>query len=191
MKSTILIACASALIISCNSKTESPDKTDKDTTSVVSTEKSDVSAEKIDYAYIPANHPPDNWLPGDQKNVAMVLKSLKAFETGNIDEALMAFADSVQWSGDGYDDKMSKEDMKKAFTDAWSKMSSMKIEMNDYETVVSKDKKNNWVSLWYKQIVTDKSGKTDSIFYMDDLKIENGKITILDEKQRRYPAPKK
>jgi hypothetical protein len=62
--------------------------------------------------------------------------------------------------------------------------------MEDYEAVQSKDKKDEWVSLWYKAVNTDKKGKVDSVFKMFDLKIENGKIAVLDQKQRRYPAKK-
>lgn len=184
MKRTILIACASALIISCNSKTESSDKADKDAAPGATTE-------KIDYAYLPDNHPPDNWVPGDQKNVALALKSLKGWETGNIEEAVASFADSVRWSFDGVDAKISKDTLRAWLTDFWSKTSSVKVKMDDYESVISKDKKNEWVTMWYKQIVTDKSGKTDSVAVVDDLKFENGKFTILDEKQRKYPAAKK
>jgi hypothetical protein len=63
--------------------------------------------------------------------------------------------------------------------------------MDDYEAVTGKDKKSEWVTLWYKQVVTYKSGKMDSAEVVDDLKVENGKFTVLDEKQRKYPAPKK
>jgi len=62
--------------------------------------------------------------------------------------------------------------------------------MGDYESVISKDKKEEYVTLWFKEIVTDKSGKTDSLAYVADLKIENGKITELDEKTRKYPVRK-
>lgn len=186
MKKTIVIASVSLIIISCNNKTETTGSAAKDTTTAVTP-----AEEKIDYAYLPANHSADNWDRGDQKNIAIVLKSLKGFENGNVDEALAAFADSVRWTTDGYDEKLSKEGLRKAFTDAWANMSSLKIMMEDYEAVVSKDKKDNWVSLWYKQISTDKKGKTDSAFYMDDVKLENGKIVVLDEKLRKYPAPKK
>jgi hypothetical protein len=36
--------------------------------------------------------------------------------------------------------------------------------------------------------VAVQSGKVDSMSYLDDLKIENGKIVELDEKSRRYPV---
>jgi hypothetical protein len=181
MKRIFFIACASALIISCNNKTESANK---ETTT-------DSNTEKINYAYLPENHPPDNWIPGDQKNVALVLNSIKGWETGNVDQAVAPFADSVRWSFDGIDQKVSKDTLRAWLTDFWSKTSSVKVKMDDYESVISKDKKNEWVTLWYKQIITSKSGKIDSVAVVDDLKIENGKVVVLDEKQRKYPAPKK
>lgn len=185
MKKTIFVALASAFIFSCNSKPESTETTAKDSAAA------EPVVENISYAYTPVHHQPDNWDMGDQKNVALVLASLKAFENGKVEDALAAFADSVQWSADGFDKKLSKEEIRKEFTDAWAKMASTKIDMDDYETVVSKDKKDNWVGLWYKQTTTYKSGKKDSLYFMDDLKIENGKITVLDEKQRKFPSPKK
>ena len=181
MKKMLIIACATLFAIGCNNKAETTE----------SKAAPDATAEKIDYAYLPANHPPDNWDRGDQKNVAFVLKSLKAFESGNVDEALAAFADTVHWSADYFDQKVSKDSLRAMFNDFWKNMASLKIVMSDYEAVTSKDKKEEWVTLWYKQIMTDKAGKVDSAAMVNDLKIENGKITELDEKSRKYPAAKK
>jgi hypothetical protein len=147
MKKLLMIACASLFVIGCNSKTESTESTATtgDTT-------------KIDYAYLPENHAPDNWIPGSQQNLAFVLKSLKAFETGDIEGSLAAFADSVHWSFDGFDQKISKDSMRAMMTGLWKTLSSVKITMADYETVTSKDNKEEWVTLWYKQVMTDKAG---------------------------------
>jgi hypothetical protein len=181
MKKFMIIACASIFIIGCNNQPASKE---------TSAEAPAAAAEKIDYAYIPENHPPDYWERGDQKNVAMVLKCLKDFEGGNIDGCITAFADSVTWSFDGFDKKISKDSLKAMFKDAWKNMGSMKVHMGDYEAVISKDKKEEYVTLWYKQVMTDKKGKADSMACVDDLKIENGKIVLLDEKTRKYPVKK-
>jgi len=144
------------------------------------------SSEKIDYAYTPKDHQPDNWDRGDQKNVALVLNSLKAWADGNIDESLKDFADSVAVAWDGFDSKVSKDTLRVWFKHDYT----VQIKMDDYEAVTSKDKKDNWVSLWYTEIHTDKNGKVDSVFNMDDLKIDNGKIVVLDQKTRKFPKPK-
>lgn len=179
MKKFLVIACASLLGIGCNTETTSSEKNGSTTD----------STGQIEYAYLPANHPPDYWIHGDQKSVAMVLNTLKAFETGDIEGSLAGFADSVRWATDGFDAKISRDSLRTMFTE-WKKMSTVKIEMEDYEGVISKDKKEEWVTLWYKQINTNKEGISDSLSLVNDLKIENGKITVLDEKARRYPVKK-
>ncbi len=37
--------------------------------------------------------------------------------------------------------------------------------MEDWESVISKDKKEEWVTLWYSQKWEDMKGKTDSSGY--------------------------
>ncbi|HEY1017354.1 MAG TPA: hypothetical protein VGE25_00045, partial [Sediminibacterium sp.] len=64
------------------------------------------------------------------------------------------------------------------------------IKMEDFESVISKDKKDEYVTLWYKQIMTDNMGKTDSLAMINDFKIVNGKIVALSEAMRHYPAKK-
>ena len=182
MKKCTTMAIAALLLVACNNN-----ETSKEGSAVAPAA---VAAEKIDYAYLPSNHPADYWDRGDQKNIAMVLKSLKAFETGNVEESLADFADSVRYSVDGFDAKVSKDSLRAMFKEGWKNMSAMKVDMGDYETVISKDKKEEFVTLWYKQVTTDKAGKKDSLSCVDDLKIENGKIALLDQKTRKFPAKK-
>jgi hypothetical protein len=92
----------------------------------------------------------------------------------------------VQVAWDGFDAKVSKDSLRQLFKHDYA----VEIKMDDYEAVTSKDKKDNWVSLWYTQVTTDKNGKVDSVFTMDDVKIENGKISRLDEKTRKFPKAK-
>ncbi|MEO5685489.1 MAG: hypothetical protein ABIQ88_22775 [Chitinophagaceae bacterium] len=181
MKKIMVIACVSVLTIGCNNQAPAKEG---------SLPAADSTAEKIEYAYLPESHPPDYWDRGDQKNVAIALKALKGFETGNIEESLEQFADSVAWSFDGFDARISKDSMRTLFKDAWKNMKSVQIKMDDYEAVISRDKKEEFVTLWYKQIVTDRAGKTDSMSCVNDFKIEKGKIALLDETTRKYPAKK-
>ena len=153
------------------------------------TAKTDSAGEaKPVYAY--TINKPDNWETGSSQNTAIVLSSLKAFENNKIDESLANFADTVSWRADYLDAKLSKDSMKAMFIKSWSEMASMKIDMHDFESVISKDKKDAYVTLWYVQTSTDKKGKTDSISVINDLKIVNGKITELDEAIRHFPVKK-
>ena len=67
---------------------------------------------------------------------------------------------------------------------------SVKIDLHDFESVISKDKKDEFVTLWYNQTTTDKKGKVDSVSVINDLKISNGKIVALDEAFRHFPVKK-
>lgn len=166
------------LLFSCNSQTKEASTKEEPKTE---------PAEKLDYPYILKDHPSDNWDRGDQKNVVLVLNSLKAFENNKIDEAVSYFADSIQFVTDGFDAKISRDSIKAMLQKMRGSLKSFEIFMEDYETVISKDKKSEWVSLWYKEKWTDNKGVTDSIFYMDDVRIANGKIILIDEKSRKFP----
>jgi hypothetical protein len=146
-----------------------------------------IQAENITYAYT-IKHEADYWDKGNQQNVALVLNALKAFETGNVEESMKYFGDSVTFRTDYVDTKFSNDSLKAAFTGYRNDLVSLTVEMQDWETVISKDKKYEWVGLWYKEKWTDKAGKTDSAYVMDDVRVENGKIVELDEKKRHYPG---
>ena len=177
------MAVTAILILSCNNET-------KDTTSTEETKKEPATTETLVYAYPLKDHPSDNWDRGDQKNVVMVLNALKAWENNKLDECFSYFADSVELAFDELETKLSKDSTQKFFQPQRDNMKNYSIDMEDYEAVISKDKKNEWVSLWYKEKWTDSKGKTDSIFHMDDLKIVNGKIALIDSKSRKYAKKK-
>jgi hypothetical protein len=176
MKKLFVIALA-AILFSCGSETK--EASTKEEPKIEPTE-------KLTYAYPLKDQPSDNWDRGDQKNVVLVLNSLKAWENNNLDEAMKDFADTMQLYFDGFEAKLSKDSTKKLFKPQRDNMKTYSIEMEDYEAVISKDKKKEYVSLWYKEKWTDAKGVTDSIFHMDDIKIVNGKIAMIDQKSRKY-----
>lgn len=180
----LFILVSVTLFMSCNNTGSNESKETKETSATT-------PEEKVEYAYLPSDHAPDNWDRGSQKNLELVLKSLKAFETGDVEGSLSYFGDSVTWSVDNFDQKLSKDSLRAMLTGYRNSLASVKITMGDYESVISKDKKEEWVTMWYKQVTTTKSGVTDSIAVVDDAKVVNGKIVVLDEKSRRLPAKKK
>jgi hypothetical protein len=181
MKKLIFLFLAPALLLACNSPAPSSASS--------ADSKKDTTSEVLNYPYT-ISHPGDYWEPGDQKNALMVLNSLKAFENGNTDEAANAFGDSVSWRFDYFDKKVSKDTLKAMFKNFRAGFKKIEIRMHDWESVISKDKKEQYVSLWYTQVMEDNKGKIDSVYTMNDLKIENGKISELDEKFRQFPKKK-
>ena len=182
MRQVFLLLCSAAFLFACNdSDTKTAYETKLDDTKVAAISTNDFAYPKKDW---------DDWQPGSIDNLKMALQSLKDFETGNIDASLNAFADSIELKFDEMEGKFPKDSVAKMFKADRAKMKTMQIDMDDYETVKSKDGKKEYVSMWYNQKWQDEKGAWDSVFCMDDLKIENGKIVSIDEK-RRKPAKKK
>jgi hypothetical protein len=143
---------------------------------------------KMDYAYT-IEHP-DNWVAGPKENTKMVLQSLKDFENGDIDKSLTAFADSVELRFNEMEGKFSKDSIASMFKHERSGLKAMQIDMHDFESVKSKDGKEEYVSHWYTQKLQGQNGAWDSVSVMDDLRIQNGKVVLIDEKTRKFAKKK-
>ncbi len=161
---------------------------DESGTAKTDSKDSTATADTMHYPYTIKN--PDAWETGDKAHTMNVLKALKAYENGNIDECVTYFGDSVLLRFDELDAKVSKDSLKVMFKRNREANKSLKINMGDWESVKSKATKEEYVSLWYKEIMEDNSGKKDSLSVMDDLKIEKGKIVELDEKTRKFAKKK-
>lgn len=185
MKQVLVIAATVFFAFGCNNKSET---TDTKTTTDSTTATADVDTAAYPYKL---EKPYQNWQPNDQVHAINVMKSLKAYETNDINACVAAFGDSVELRFDGYQEKVSNDSLKTMFTRTRGDLADLKIKMGDWESVISKDKKEQYVTLWYKEITTDKKGKTDSLSIVDDLKIENGKIILIDQKIQHFPAVKK
>ncbi|MEO7308447.1 MAG: hypothetical protein ABIR78_09310 [Ferruginibacter sp.] len=183
MKKAFFFAVITIFMISCNDKGGSTTSTTDSTKTTVSDSKDLVYPYTLDEPY-------KDWQPGDKQHAVTVMKSLKAFETGDVDGAVAAFGDSVDVRFDYYHAKLSNDSLKKFLVQQRAAYTSMTIKMGDWESVVSSDKKTEYVTLWYKQIWTDTKGKTDSLAVIDDAKMVNGKIVELDEKIQHFPAKK-
>ena len=95
--------------------------------------------------------PYKEWSIGSKENVAAAMNSLKAFVDKD-DKALAAsIGDSIMLDFDNYQAKLSRDSAMKFFTDARNMYNDLVITMYDYVSVISADKKSDWVTLWYKQ----------------------------------------
>lgn len=177
MKRLLLFAVIAFFIISCNNNGEKTETKAAENTSAVT----------YDYPYT-LDKPYQDWQPGDQQHAVNVMKGLKAWENNNITECVTYFGDSCDLRFDNFHAVLPHDSLANFFSAGRAGYTSVKVEMSDWESVISKDKKDQWVTLWYKQIVTDKNGKTDSMGVVNDAKIVNGKIVVLDEKIQHLPA---
>ena len=139
-------------------------------------------APKMNYAYT-IDHP-DNWEIGSTQNTANVLSSLKAWENNNLDESVKYFADSIHVQFDGLDKKVSRDSLK-AMISPSPNTKAYSVKMQDWESVISKDKKDEYVTLWYREYHENNAGKKDSIDVINDLKMKDGKIIGLNQYTRK------
>ncbi|MBS4073193.1 MAG: nuclear transport factor 2 family protein [Algoriphagus sp.] len=145
-------------------------------------------ASNVTYPY--SLEKPDNWDIGSKENTLLVMNALKAFEDNKVEDCLSYFADTVRWRADYMDQTLSKDSLRVAMTNLRNSIQAVQVKMGDFESVISKDKKDEWVTLWYTEIVTDKTGKTDSLAMVNDIKVANGKIVELNESIRHFPTKK-
>jgi hypothetical protein len=113
---------------------------------------------------------PDYWdMDTSHTNTMTALTALKSFE--KLDTATMkkCFADSIDFKYDNGDFKGTNAQFMKTAVEMSGMMKNMKVDMKDWEAVVSKDKKEEWVTIWYTQKWTDPKGVTDSAEYIDDI----------------------
>lgn len=177
-----LFACLSlAALFACNSSDKSTAEVNPGETKVASMSIKELPYEVKDWG---------DWQTGSMENVKTVMQSLKDFETGDIAASVKNFADSAELRFDDINGKFSKDSIQKMFTKFRGMSKEVKIEMEDFETVKSKDGKYEYVSLWYKQKWQDEKGNWDSVICMDDVRIQDGKIVVLDEKLRHFPKKK-
>jgi hypothetical protein len=169
---TLLFIGLCAVLFGCKSKSDTNQAS------------SDTSA-KLNYPFTPKYS--INWQPGDEKNAVIVLECLKKYVAGDVKGALENFADTVEFYADQFHFKGKKDSLVTILEKTRNDMTSVSKTFDTWLTVYYPDKKDTWVTLWYLEKWTDKKGKTDSLTYVDDVKLKDGKILEYDEKSRRYP----
>ena len=59
--------------------------------------------------------------------------------------------------------------------------------MKEWKSVTSSETAQEFVLVWYTQFWENNCGSVDSVFKMDNIELEDGKILSLDEEFRRLP----
>jgi hypothetical protein len=181
MKQAFPFVLVAAVLFACNSSDTKTSDSKMEETKVAAVSTNDLAYPVKDWG---------DWQPGSIENLKTALQALKDFETGNVDASMNAFADSIKLAFDGMEGTFSKDSVLKMFSKDRKSLKAMQIDMDDYESVKSKDGKQEYVSMWYKQKWQDQKGNWDSVICMDDMKFVNGKIASIDEKRRKLAKKK-
>ena len=107
----------------------------------------------------------------DQGNLQTALSAMKAFEKADSNAMKNILGDTVQVLYEGGEFKGKKSDFLQAVMHEAGMYKNLQISMDDWESVISKDKSEEWVSLWYKQKWQNEKGKTDSLQMYNDVKV--------------------
>lgn len=181
MRHLMIVTCVAFAIAGCNNETK--DKTASETTETKTMAPADVKLP------IPLAMPYRNWqIMDNNDNTIAAMNSLKAFIDKDYTALAATLGDSINVRLDGYAAKLSRDSAVKVFAAQRPMYVDLAVTMYDYESVISADKKDEYVTLWYKQAWKDDKGKADSMNVVDDCKMKNGKMIELDEKVQRFPA---
>ena|SRR5665213_1051403 len=176
LKQILLINLLLVSLLSCNNESKSVEG------------KTDGAAKKETPAYPFTAKFSLNWQPGDENNAALVLNCLKKYIDGDIAGSVAYFADTAEFIADKFYFKGGRDSLRGIITEMRNASASVSKNFETWITRYYPDKNETWVTLWYTEIMTDKKGKIDSIYYTDDVLIKNQKIVVYDEKQRRFPG---
>ena len=182
MKQFIVIICLAVAVASCNNAATT--STVKDSTATTVKTAAEVTLPfKLDRPY-------RNWQAGSNENVAAAMGALKAYVDKDFAALGAAIGDTLDVRFDYYHATLSRDSAIKMFMAQRGMFNDLTITMYDYESVISADKKEEYVTLWYKETWKNAKGVADSINIVDDCKMKNGKMVELDEKIQHYPAKK-
>jgi hypothetical protein len=179
MKKLFFIISAGCLFIACNN--EKADATNTEA-------KMETSGGSISYPYT-AEYSSD-FKMGDANHSKLVLDFVKCWVDNRMDDMKPYLADSV-WvefpNGNRFNGtKDSLISMGKQFRAMYGKIEST---MDGWMPVHSNDKKEDFVLIWGKDIVTDAQGKVDSMRGHSYWLIENNKIRGWSEFEQKLAAP--
>jgi len=130
-------------------------------------------------------------LSDSSKYIQSVLQSLKDWEDNKIANGKAYYGDTIafyHWSGAKFTGK--RDSVLKMFQKYRDSLSSVKIEPAAWLNSHSTDKNEDWVSVWYKETDTYKTGKVDSAFYEDTNQLKKGKIVFTMDQRRNLPKGK-
>ncbi|HSZ87136.1 MAG TPA: hypothetical protein VK787_13980 [Puia sp.] len=180
MKQHLLLIFLCVAFFSCNTEAKKDEvKTD-----------SAAPKEALIYPFIPKYS--INWQQGDEKNAVIALTAFKKYLDGDVKGCFDSFADSIEFIADKFYYKGKKDSLMAMMVPMRASLSSASAVVDTWLTAYYPEKKDTWVTVWSTETWTDKKGKTDSAYLVDDIQMKDGKILQIDEKQRLFPeTPKK
>lgn len=172
MKSILIMMLAGLVLTACNAPSEKE------------TETSTPAASTVPLPYT-ADYSSQWTQDVSDQDLATVLNSYKAWETGDMAALRATLSDSISfegWDGTLYDG--TTDGLLERWKTSRDSLSSVEITMNAWIKSHSVDKNADFVSVWYKEVDTYKDGRTVSAYWQDVNMVVNGKIRWYSQHRR-------
>ncbi|MDE3213852.1 MAG: hypothetical protein KGM98_11515 [Bacteroidota bacterium] len=123
---------------------------------------------------------------GSDSNTLVVLNSYKAWENGDMQALRNTLGDSTRFLfSNGTTFYGTSDSMVKFAAKVRDSLSKVEIRMDVWLSTHADTRNADWVSVWYTETDTYKTGKVDSAYFQDDNALVNGKIVYVDSKIRK------
>ncbi|HEU4575030.1 MAG TPA: hypothetical protein VFS36_08495 [Chitinophagaceae bacterium] len=181
----MFLACLVVVLFACNQGT-------KEETTAASNDSTTVkSAPSISYSYTAGYS--NSFAIGDPQNSETVLKAWKAWDNGDLSASKDLFADSVTLHfRNGAILAGSRDSVVAAAQKIRDMYAKVQSSVAVFIPLKATDKNENWVTIWGKEVNTDKKGKMDSTELQETWRLNsNGKIDLLYQYAAAAAPPKK
>ena len=187
MKKVLLLSTTCLFIFSCANNADKTAASSSDTTKVAA---SSTTTPVVEYPYT-ATYSSQMEL-GDPNNSKKVLEIYKDYDNGNLLAHKEYFADSVEIVlAGGEIIKGLRDTVLNIAQKGRSNLKSVDDKIITFIPSHSKDKGENWVSVWTKEIDTYKDGKMDSTYLNENWMLnKDGKISYMSQLSARTAPPK-
>ena len=187
MKKILLLSTGCLFIFSCTNNADKTASASSDTTKVAA---SSTTTPVVEYPFT-ATYSSQLEL-GDPNNSKKVLEIYKDYDNGNLLAHKEYFADSVEFDmANGVNVKGTRDSILGIAQKERSNMKAVEDKIMSFIPSHSKDKGDNWVSVWTKEIDTHKDGKMDSTYLNENWLLDkNGKISYMFQLSAKTAPPK-
>lgn len=187
MKKILLLSTSCLIIFSCANNADKTASSPSDTTKIAA---SSTTTPVVEYPYIATYS--SQMEAGDPNNSKKVLDIYKDYDNGNLLAHKEYFADTLEFDFAGGENvKGTRDSILNIAQKERSNLKSAEDKIMSFIASHSKDKGDNWVSVWTKEIDTHKDGKMDSSYLNENWMLDkDGKIAYMFQLSAKTTPPK-
>lgn len=179
----IYLFTAIAFLGACNSNADKSSKMETEKAA----DSSMAKTESLTYPYTPDYS--SNFEIGDPKNAQTLLELYRNFDNNTLDNSKSAFADNdTMYFSNGGMFAGSRDSLFAIANKMRGQMGTVVDSVHAWVALRSKDKKDEWVLIWSREISTDAKGKKTARELQETWRFDkNGKINLMYQYEQQPP----